>query len=144
MAVDTDAILVVYDALIGRMITTLDEQFDNERLDGPLYAKALISVMQQTMQLSTSTTQQQPVLDAQVLKTEADTSFVGTQETELSASVIFNNKIKALDSYSDMIGTMGAGSLTISTDMFTAFFNMVGDLNSSMGVNPTDTTINKL
>ena len=144
MAVDTDAILVVYDALIGRMITTLDEQFDNERLDGPLYAKALISVMQQTMQLSTSTTQQQPVLDAQVLKTEADTSFVGTQETELSASVIFNNKIKALDSYSDMIGTMGAGSLTISTDMFTAFFNMVGDLNSSMGTNPTDTTINKL
>ena len=96
------------------------------------------------MQLATSTTQQQPVLDAQVAKTNADTAFVIEQDTQLAASVVFNNKIKALDSYSDMIGTMGAGSLSISTDMWTAFFNMVGDLNSSMGANPTSTTVSKL
>ena len=108
-----------------------------------MYAKVFASLMQPTMQLATSTVQQQPVLDAQVAKTEADTSFVGTQETELSASVTFNNKIKALDSYSDMIGTMGAGSLVISEDMFTAFFNMVGALNGDMGANPADTVIIK-
>ena len=144
MAVDTTQILAVYDLMVAKHISVLDAQFDAERINSDLYAKALVSLLHQTMQLATSTTQQQPVLDAQVTKTEADTAFVIEQDTQLAASVVFNNKIKALDSYSDMIGTMGAGSLSISTDMWTAFFNMVGDLNSSMGANPTSTTVSKL
>ena len=143
MAVNTTEINAVYDSLIAKMKTTLDTEYDNERIKGDMYAKALLSLMQSTMQLSATTVQQQPVLDAQVLKTNADTSFVGTQETELVNSVTYNNKIKALDAYGDMIGTMGAGSLVISTDMFTSFFNMVGGLNSDMGTNPADTTITK-
>ena len=141
--VDDVEITSLYDSLMTKHITRLDAQFDAERINSDMYAKVFASLMQPTMQLATSTVQQQPVLDAQVAKTEADTSFVGTQETELSASVIFNNKIKALDSYSDMIGTMGAGSLVISEDMFTAFFNMVGALNGDMGANPADTVIIK-
>jgi hypothetical protein len=143
MAVSTIEIEALYDSLMAKHIAKLDAQFDAERINSDMYAKVFASLMQPTMQLATSTVQQQPVLDAQVAKTEADTSFVGTQETELSASVIFNNKIKALDSYSDMIGTMGAGSLVISEDMFTAFFNMVGALNGDMGANPVDTVITK-
>ena len=143
MAVSTTEIEALYDSLMAKHIAKLDAQFDAERINGDMYAKVFASLMQPTMQLATSTVQQQPVLDAQVAKTEADTSFVGTQETELSASVTFNNKIKALDSYSDMIGTMGAGSLVISEDMFTAFFNMVGALNGDMGANPADTVIIK-
>ena len=141
--VDDVEITSLYDSLMTKHITRLDAQFDAERINSDMYAKVFASLMQPTMQLATSTVQQQPVLDAQVAKTEADTSFVGTQETELSASVTFNNKIKALDSYSDMIGTMGAGSLVISEDMFTAFFNMVGALNGDMGANPADTVIIK-
>ena len=141
--VDDVEITSLYDSLMTKHITRLDAQFDAERINSDMYAKVFASLMQPTMQLATSTVQQQPVLDAQVAKTNADTSFVGTQETELSASVIFNNKIKALDSYSDMIGTMGAGSLVISEDMFTAFFNMVGALNGDMGANPADTVIIK-
>ena len=144
MAVATTEILALYDSLIAKHVAQLDAKYAADSIDSEMYAKIFASLLQPTMQLATQTVQQQPVLDAQVLKTQADTEFVGTQETELSNSVTFNNKIKALDSYGDMIGTMGAGSLIISTDMWTAFFNMVGDLNSSMGANPTSTTVSKL
>jgi hypothetical protein len=143
MAVDQTGILALYDAIIARHKAKLDAEFDSQRISSDLYSKALVSLLHQSMQLATTTVQQQPMLDAQIAKTEADTSFVGTQETELSNSVIFNNKIKALDSYGDMIGTMGAGSLVISTDMWTSFFAMVDDLNSSSGI-PTSTTVTKL
>lgn len=143
MAVDTAATLALYDSFVARHKTILDAEYDLQRINSDFYAKALVALLQSSMQLATTTVQQQPMLDAQVLKTSADTAFVTTQETELSASVIFNNKIKALDSYGDMIGTMGAGSLSISTDMWTSFFGMVNDLNSSSGI-PTSTTITKL
>lgn len=150
MAVDTTSILTLYDSMIAKMKATIDAEFDANRLTSDLYAKALLSLMQQTMALATQTVQQQPnidkqllMLDAQIAKTNADTSFVGTQETELSNSVTYNNKIKALDAYGDTIGTMGAGSLNISTDMWTTYFNMIYDLNTS-GTVPTDKTVNKL
>jgi len=143
MAVNTVEIEALYDSMMAKHSEQLNAQFDAERISSDLYAKAFVSLMQQTMQLATTTTQQQPVLEAQVEKTIADTAFVGTQETELSNSVTYNNKIKALDAYGDMIGTMGAGSLVISTEMWTALFNMIGALNTDMGSNPTDTTITK-
>ena len=65
------------------------------------------------------------------------------QKTQLISSVTYNNKIKALDAYGDMIGTMGAGSLVISTDMWTTLFQMINDLNSSASI-PTSTTVSKL
>lgn len=143
MAVNTTEIMTVYDTMIAKIKSTLDAEFDANRLTSDLYAKALISAMQQTLQLATSTVQQQPVLDAQVSKTNADTAFTTTQDTELTNSVTYNNKIKALDSYSDMIGTMGAGSLTISTDMWSTYFSMVNDLNTAGSI-PASTTISKL
>ena len=143
MAVNTSEIMSVFDTMIAKIKEVLDAEYDAERLTSDLYAKALISSMQQTMQLATSTVQQQPVLEAQVTKTEADTAFVTTQDTELTNSVGFNNKIKALDAYGDMIGTMGAGSLNISTDMWTTFFSMVNDLNAA-GTIPASTTVTKL
>jgi hypothetical protein len=143
MAVDQTGILALYDAVIARHKVKLDAEFDSQRISSDLYSKALVSLLHQSMQLAVSTVQQQPMIEAQIAKTVADTAFVGTQEIELSNSVIFNNKIKALDSYGDMIGTMGAGSLVISTDMWTSFFAMVNDLNSSCGV-PTSKVVVKL
>ena len=143
MAVNVTETLSVYNSMITEMKATLDAEFDANRLQSDLYAKALVSIMQQTMQLATSTVQQQPILDGQKLKTEADTAFTIEQDVQLAASVTFNNKIKALDSYGDMIGTMGAGSLSISTDMWTTFFQMVSGLNTDAST-PTSTTVTKL
>jgi len=86
--------------------------------------------------------------DKQLGKLDAEIAFTNTQKDELIASVSWNNKIKSLDSYADMIGTMGAGGLKITTSMWTYFFNMVSNLhngiNSQTGLtNPSDTTITK-
>ena len=143
MAVDTVGVTTLFSAMIAASAAELDTLFDANKIDSEMYAKILSSIMQPTMQLATSTVQQQPVLDAQIAKTSADTAFTSTQNTELSASVVYNNKIKALDSYGDMIGTMGAGSLSISTDMWTTFFGMVGGLNADASI-PANTDVEKL
>jgi len=86
---------------------------------------------------------QKILIDNQVLKLQKDTAFVDEQRTQLGLSVTYNNKIKSLNSYGNMIGTMGAGGLVISSDMWSAFFNMVKGLNVDVSANPTDTTIVK-
>ena len=136
MGVATAEITALYNAMIADHKVILDAEFDDDKIDSDLYAKALLSLMQQTMQLATSTVQQQPKIDA-------DVAFTTTQDTELTNSVLFNNKIKALDSYGDMIGTMGAGSLVISTDMWTTLFAMINDLNTAGSI-PSSTTVTKL
>jgi len=171
MAVNTTEVSNVFASMMADIKTVLNAEFDANRLTSDLYAKGLLSTIQQTMQLATSQVQQQPLIDAQVAKTNADEAlalnqstqltnqkqlidaqvaktnadeaFALNQSTQLTNSVDFNNKIKALGSYSDMIGTMGAGTLLITTDMWTAYFNMVSDLNSAMGVNPANTTVTK-
>ncbi|MDT8337578.1 MAG: hypothetical protein RQ763_00120 [Sulfurimonas sp.] len=88
-------------------------------------------------------TKQGVLLDKQALKLIVDTLFVEKQTLELGRSVEFNNNIKALDSYADMVGTMGAGGLVISSDMWTTLFAMINALNTNATV-PTSTTITKL
>jgi len=141
--VDTVEIDRVFEAFMATEKDTLDIYFEASEVPSELYSKVLASAISTTMQLAVQTVQQQPILDGQVAKTEADTGFVGTQELELGNSVIYNNKIKALDAYSDAIGTMGAGSLVISEDMWTKYFNMVQELNDA-GTIPAGTTITKL
>jgi len=86
---------------------------------------------------------QKTFIDNQVLKLIKDTSFVAQQTIELTRSVEFNNKIKSLNSYGNMIGTMGAGGLVISSDMWIAFFDMVRGLNANVTANPTSTAVVK-
>ena len=74
---------------------------------------------------------QRQLLLKQALKLAADTLFTARQTFELSRSVEFNNQIKALDSYADMIGTMGAGGLVISGDMWDTFFALIKSLNDA-------------
>lgn len=86
---------------------------------------------------------QKLLIDKQVLKLVKDTSFVAQQTVELTRSVEFNNKIKSLNSYGNMIGTMGAGGLVISSDMWRAFFDMIRGLNANVTANPTSTSVVK-
>ena len=89
-----------------------------------------IEQLADTIRKDAVNTEQILQMQSQVDKIVADTSFTNTQEIELVKSVDYNNKIKALDSYSDMIGTIGAGSLKIDPSMWETYFNMVNGLNS--------------
>lgn len=73
----------------------------------------------------------------QALKIEADKDYVNTQNEQLPRSVRFNNRIKAVDSMSDMMGTFGAGGLTFDDTQWTFYYNqlasLITDLNDYKG-----------
>ena len=69
------------------------------------------------------------VYEAQIEKIISEKILVNSQTTELARSVKFNNQIKALDSYADMIGTMGAGGLVVSVSMWKTLKSMIKSLN---------------
>lgn len=130
-------VFAIYDGLQAKMLATLTTEYDANRLTGDVYGRVIASALQTAISSSIEMAKQEVLLDeqeallaAQIAKTNADKQFVDTQKAELVDSVEYNNKIKALDSYGDMIGTMGAGSLVISADMWTLYFNMIRDLIS--------------
>ena len=79
---------------------------------------------------------------AQKDKAENEALYVAEQKTQLTASVGYNNKIKALDSLADTYGTFGAGGLTLSSDMWGTYFSIVSDLSTATA--PTSTTVTKV
>jgi len=80
--------------------------------------------------------------EQQLLKLQADTSYVAEQEVQLINSVNYNNKIKAIDSLSDTYGVFGGGGLTVSSDMWATYFGLINDLAD--GAIPTSTTVTKV
>lgn len=76
---------------------------------------------------------------AQKTKVENEALYVAEQKTQLTASVGYNNKIKALDSLADTYGTFGAGGLTMSSDMWSTYFSIVADLSGA--TSPSSTTV---
>jgi len=89
-----------------------------------------------------TTTDKIAQVSAQLAKTEAETSYIDEQETQLINSVEFNNKIKSADALADVYGTFGAGGLTLSSDMWATFFSIINDLSSADV--PTSTTVTKV
>ena len=133
-----DNVTANYDILMAKAMATLDTEYDKERIVGDRYAMIVGSLIKSTIDQSIEMAKQEILLDEQeellqkqIDKLVADKLFVETQTTELTESVNFNNKIKALDSMGDMIGTMGAGSLTITEEMWTFYFNMIRELVST-------------
>ena len=127
-----------YDALFVKISATLAAEFDADRLTGDTYGMVVAKSIQSAITAAIDMAKQEVLLDEQeellqkqITKLVADTSFVGTQEAELIASVKYNNQIKAIDSMGDMIGTMGAGSLVISTDMWAFYFLLIRELVST-------------
>ncbi len=67
------------------------------------------------------------------LKIAEDTEYIQTQKEQLVASVVYNNKLKVLDSLSDLWGTLGAGGLVVPTAGWTPIFSIANDLaNTAM------------
>jgi len=137
----------VTDGLIDKQVLDIvsgtslkDEQAAKVTAETTLTDSKDAEVLADTIRKDAMNTKQLSLIDNQILKLIEDTLFVATQETELTNSVGYNNKIKALDSYSDMIGTIGAGGLTIDAPMWVTYFEMVNGLNSD-GSTPSSTDI---
>ena len=125
MAVDTTEVSRVFNSYMVDISNSLDALYSDDKIDATTYAKIVSSATQNTLQLATSTVQQQPSLDVQVLKSEADTDFVKQQDKQLAASVEDNRNIKAMDTYGTLLGTMGAGGITVGSAQWTLFFDML-------------------
>lgn len=139
-----DRVSANYDVLMAKVVATLDTEFAKNNITGDKTANVIAQMIQPVIMASIEMSKQEVLLDEQEALLQAQTNLAAEQKNQLTNSVTYNNKIKALDSYGDMIGTMGAGGLVISSDMWTAFFNMVSGLNSDMGTNPASTTVTKL
>ena len=78
----------------------------------------------------------------QATKVGNEASYVGAQQTAMEEQVIDNRIIKALSSLSDTYGTFGSGGLTMSSDMWAKYFELVELLAG--GIAPTSTTVTKV
>lgn len=76
---------------------------------------------------------------ATLLKTNAEASYIDEQETQLINSVSFNNEIKVFETLGDTYGTIGAGGLTVSSDMWSTYFTLANTLANATV--PTSTTV---
>lgn len=70
------------------------------------------------------------LLTKQATKLDADTSLVNTQAQAIEEQVIDNRRIKMIQVMGDTYGTVGAGGLTVSADMWTTFFTKLNDLDT--------------
>lgn len=78
----------------------------------------------------------------QLEKLTADISYTTAQQTALEEQVEDNKLIKAIDALGDTYGTFGAGGLTVSSDMWSSYFNMVNTLTGETA--PASTTVSKV
>jgi len=86
--------------------------------------------------------QQLAMMGHQVDKAKGDAEYVAAQIIALKEQVIDNRKIKALDSLADTYGTFGAGGLTVSSDMWQVYFEIVDDLaTTTFGGSSTVVTV---
>ena len=92
-----------------------------------------------------NTQKQGILLDGQASKLTADTALVGAQEDAITQQVIDNRKIKVFDTLGETYGTVGAGGLTVSADMWSKFFTLGADLAATSGFTiPASTTVSKV
>ena len=68
------------------------------------------------------------LVQEQLDKIIADRNYVIEQKAQLSASVGYNNKIKALDSFGDLFGTLGAAGLVVPDEGWKFLSDIGNDL----------------
>ena len=66
------------------------------------------------------------IYEYQTDKLMGDTDFVKEQKTQLTNSVVHNNRLKTLDSYKGYLGDIGLGGFVIPADASQFYFDMVG------------------
>lgn len=68
------------------------------------------------------------ITEHQATKALNDANLVAAQQKALEEQVIDNRKIKAISALSSTYGTIGAGGLTLSDDMWEIYFSLIIDL----------------
>ena len=75
---------------------------------------------------------------SQATKAANDAGYVATQDTALREQVVDNRRVKTLDSLSDTYGTAMAGGLKVTTEMWTAYFEIAKALAEKGSLSMTD------
>lgn len=84
------------------------------------------------------------MMDSQVDKAAYDAGYVLAQTIALEEQVVDNRRIKALDSLADTYGTAMAGGITVTTEMWTTYYDIVTDLAVGVSNPGTSTTVTKV
>ena len=121
--------------------SVLDAQILTINEDTNLKKEQIIDRQQKRQKEIENMLEQTALLVTQKLKLQADTSYVETQEEKLIEQVEHNKLIKAMDSMSEMLGTVCAGGLVPSSDMWKVYFTL--NKNLSTVELPNNTTVVK-
>jgi len=73
------------------------------------------------------------IYEAQANKTLADVAFTNEQKIQLGYSVIYNNRLKTLEDYGNILGNLGMGGFVVPTGMWTTYFGMMNDCYINWG-----------
>jgi len=128
MAVNTEEIGSVYDALEGKVTGTLDKLLGRYTITEATKGQVISNSIVALMQISASTAVDSPVKEAQTALIDAQTAT----EIEKKALTIRqreayddNLRIKGAEFLSNVVGMFGAGGTTIPTDLNTAMFDAI-------------------
>lgn len=128
MAVNTEEIGNVYNALEGKVTGTLDTLLGRYSITEATKGQVISNSIVALIQISASTAVDSPVKEAQTALIEAQT------ETEIQKKALTirqreayddNLRIKGAEFLSNVVGMFGAGGTTIPTDLNTAMFDAI-------------------
>lgn len=128
MAVNTEEIGNVYNALEGKVTGTLDTLLGRYSITEATKGQVISNSIVALIQISASTAVDSPVKEAQTALINAQT------ETEIEKKALTirqreayddNLRIKGAEFLSNVVGMFGAGGTTIPTDLNTAMFDAI-------------------
>ena len=145
-----------FDDLMEAITAHIEAQFNKGRIKGTEYSNVYLGAMQAALSSAIQFAMQAPIATEQAIAegikngsgdiTESlyqkNIDYVAAQKLAMEEQVIDNRKIKALDSLADTYGTFGAGGITMSSEMWAAYFSIVNDLTGT--TEPTSTTVTKV
>lgn len=107
-----------------KQVTKLDEEIDLLESQDLELKESILDRQQKRPVEVANLTKQGNLIDGQVAKINEDKLYVIAQKTSMIEQVEHNKSIKAMDSMADMIGTLGAGGLKPSSEMFKVYFTL--------------------
>lgn len=168
MAVDIDEIGRVYDAFELKAVGTMQKLFDTNVIQSKDKASVISNTINNILQTSAQMVQRQPsldqqldeaklgqaarvanltkqgvILDKQASKLDKDILMTEAQTAAITQQVIDNRQIKVMATLGDTYSTMAANQLTVNSDMWTFFFNMIHKLESTVSI-PASMAITKV
>lgn len=118
------------DTIKDKQASKLDEEIDLVIEQKNEMKESVLDRQQKRPVEVANLTKQGALIDGQVSKINEDKLYVIAQKTSMLEQVGHNKIIKAMDSMADMIGTLGAGGLIPSSEMFKIYFTLNKNLTT--------------